>query len=288
VIGKELGLDRIDIDGLVVMTVVGALAHEREAAQPVRVDLSIEADLEEAGRSDELTDTVHYGEVTEIVARVVRDATDTLLERLAQRIADAVLARPRVEAVHVTLTKLRPPIPEAVESTAVRIVRRRTPGSGSPPDEPHRALLALGSNLGDREGYLRFAAAGVGDVVAESQVFETAPIGGPDGQGPYLYMVVAVATERDPYALLRHCQRIEAAARRVRDVRWGPRTLDIDILFYDEITIDDPRLTIPHPRIAERRFVLAPLSEIAPERCPAGWEADLPGDEVVAVGALDR
>jgi dihydroneopterin aldolase / 2-amino-4-hydroxy-6-hydroxymethyldihydropteridine diphosphokinase len=278
--------DRIDIDGLVVMTVVGVLAHERDAPQPVRIDLSIEADLHDAGTSDALDDTVDYGAVAQRVAEEVRAATDTLLERLAQRIADAVLERPRVEAVHVALTKLRPPIPEALESTSVRIVRRR---GGEGDDKAHGALIALGSNLGEREAYLRFAVEHLGGVVAESDVFETAPVGGPDGQGAYLNMVVEMATALDPYALLRHCRRIEAEGHRERRVHWGPRTLDLDILFYDDVTIVDELLTIPHPRLAERRFVLAPLAQIAPQRCPAGWSQRLPGAaDVVSIGPLRR
>jgi 2-amino-4-hydroxy-6-hydroxymethyldihydropteridine diphosphokinase len=142
-------------------------------------------------------------------------------------------------------------------------------------DGVHRALLALGSNLGDREAFLR-AAVDALPVVAESQVFETDPVGGPDGQGAYLNMVVAVDTTLDPHELLRWCQETERQAGRERVEHWGPRTLDIDILFYDDVQLDDPGLSIPHPRLAERRFVLAPLHEVAPERCPAGWETTLP------------
>ena len=85
-------------------------------------------------------------------------------------------------------------------------------------------------------------------------------------------MVVAVETSLDPFAFLRRCQRIEADALRQRIVHWGPRTLDVDLLFYDDVTIDSPELTVPHPRVGERRFVLAPLAEVAPERCPPGWD----------------
>ena len=150
----------------------------------------------------------------------------------------------------------------------------------------HVAFLAIGSNLGDREYYLRFAVNELGGVVAMSQVFETEPIGGPDEQGAYLNMVVKMETLLDPYELMHHCQRIEEDALRQRVVYWGPRTLDIDILFYDDLRIVSETLTIPHPRTFERRFVLAPLSEIALELCPAGWEADLPPSEIVARGSL--
>ena len=278
--------DRIDINGLTVTTVVGALPHEREIAQPLRIDLSLHVDLRDAGRSDELGDTVHYGLVTEQVADVVRDNKDVLLERLADRIAEVVVGFDRVEAVDVTVTKLRPPIGEHIETTAVRVTR--TPADlDVRPRSSHRAIVALGSNLGDREGYLRLALAELGGIVATSQVFETDPVGGPSGQGAYLNMVAAVDTPLDPFAFLRRCQHVESAALRQRVVHWGPRTLDVDVLFYDDVTMSSPELTIPHPLFDQRRFVLAPLAEVAPERCPAGWETTLPPMGVHPRGPLD-
>lgn len=280
-------MDRVLIDDLRVLTVIGALPHEREIAQPVRIDLSIGLDLRNAGRSDELNDTVHYGLVCERVAEMVRDSKDVLLERLAAKVADVVLEFDLVEVVDVRLTKLRPPIPEEVQSTSVAITRSRAEAA-APPLEDHEVIVALGSNLGDREGYLRFAVSELGNVVAMSQVYETEPIGGPDGQGAYLNMVVKVQTSLDPYAFIRRCQRIEANALRQRIVHWGPRTLDVDMLFYDDVHIQSERLTVPHPRIGERRFVLTPLSEVAPERCPQGWQESLPPSEIHARGPLVR
>lgn len=151
----------------------------------------------------------------------------------------------------------------------------------------HRAIVALGSNLGDRVAYLRHGVDNVGSVIASSQVFETDPVGGPDNQGAYLNMVVLIATDLDPYALLRHLNSVEASADRVRVVRWGPRTLDLDILFYDDARIESEDLTIPHPRYAERRFVLEPLSEIAPEHCPSEWRDRLPAYGVHPRGPLE-
>jgi dihydroneopterin aldolase/2-amino-4-hydroxy-6-hydroxymethyldihydropteridine diphosphokinase len=278
-------LDRIEITNLVVNTVVGALPLEREQTQPIRIDLLLSVDLRPAGSTDELADTVHYGEVAGRVASVVREAKDVLLERLADRAAEASLAFAGVDAVDVTITKLRPPIPEMLDTVSVRIRRVRA-DFGHDPRDSHVAIVALGSNLGDRRSHLRHGVSRLGDVAAESQVFETDPVGGPDDQGAYLNMVVAVRTALDPFAFLRRCRQIEAEALRQRQVRWGPRTLDVDILFYDDVTIDSPELIVPHPRINERRFVLAPLSEVAPERCPDGWDDQLPADGVRAIGRL--
>ena len=278
-------MDRILIDDLRVLTIIGALPHEREIAQPLRIDLSIGLDLRNAGRSDELNDTVNYGLVCERVVEMARDSKDVLLERLAAKVADVVLEFDLVETVDVTVTKLRPPVPESVESTAVVISRSRAEAA-APPLESHEVIVALGSNLGDRMGYLRFAVGELGNVVAMSQVYETEPVGGPQDQGAYLNMVVKVQTSLDPYAFIRRCQRIEANALRQRIVHWGPRTLDVDMLFYDDTRINSELLVVPHPRINERRFVLTPLMEIAPEKCPIGWQETLPPSEIHARGPL--
>jgi len=278
-------VDRILIDDLRVLTIIGALPHEREIAQPLRIDLSIGLDLRNAGRSDELNDTVNYGLVCERVVEMARDSKDVLLERLAAKVADVVLEFDLVETVDVTVTKLRPPVPESVESTAVVISRSRAEAA-APPLESHEVIVALGSNLGDRMGYLRFAVGELGNVVAMSQVYETEPVGGPQDQGAYLNMVVKVQTSLDPYAFIRRCQRIEANALRQRIVHWGPRTLDVDMLFYDDTRINSELLVVPHPRINERRFVLTPLMEIAPEKCPIGWQETLPPSEIHARGPL--
>jgi 2-amino-4-hydroxy-6-hydroxymethyldihydropteridine diphosphokinase len=136
---------------------------------------------------------------------------------------------------------------------------------------PHRAVLSVGSNLGDRLGTLQGCVHAIGgladtDVLAISPVYETAPVGGPV-QPDYLNAVLIVATARGPRPLLAATQRIEADFGRVRPadaVRFGPRTLDIDIISYDEEISDDPVLTLPHPRAHERAFVLAPWHDLDP------------------------
>ena len=279
-------MDRIEIAGLRVMTLVGVLPHEREAPQPLEFDIMLEGDLRDAGMSDDLADTAHYGLVAERAAAIARETKDELLERLVHRIAEDALTFDRVEAVEVVVRKLRPPISEDMQHTAVRIRRTRA-DLQIPARTSHRAIVALGSNLGDRVGFLKLAVEELGDsLITQSQVFETAPVGGPDNQGAYLNMVVAVETSLDPFAMLRRCQRIEALALRQRIVHWGPRTLDVDLLFFDDFTIGSPELTIPHPRYGERRFVLTPLSEVAPELCPADWDATLPPDAITPLGPL--
>jgi 2-amino-4-hydroxy-6-hydroxymethyldihydropteridine diphosphokinase len=134
-----------------------------------------------------------------------------------------------------------------------------------------RALLALGSNVGDRLAHLRNAIASLPDLVACSPVYETDPVGGPSGQGPYLNMVVRLETAVAPRPLLETCRRLEREAGRERRERWGPRTLDVDIIWIDGVTLDEPDLIVPHPRTFERPFVLAPLRDVAPDLVEPGW-----------------
>ena len=276
--------DHIYVNGLRLMALVGVLPHEREGEQPVQVDIDLEVDLAEAGLTDNLVDTANYGAIAEAVSEVVRMSSDVLLERLVARIAECCLQFDHVEVADVRLTKLRPPIAENLDSTAVRIVRSRV---DMKIPARHRAIVALGSNLGDRVAYLRFGLERLSNVVAQSQVFETDPVGGPDNQGPYLNMVAVIDTDLDPYAMLRRLLQIEAEAHRVRIERWGPRTLDLDLLFYDDVTINSEELIVPHPRFAERRFVLEPLSEVAPEHCPSQWRNRLPAYGVYPRGTID-
>ena len=127
-----------------------------------------------------------------------------------------------------------------------------------------RAFLGLGSNLGERRKLLAAAVATMPDLVAVSPLYETDPVGGPE-QGAYLNLVVELDTARSARDLLALCGELEAAADRVREVRWGPRTLDVDVLWVDGETVAEPDLVVPHPRMWERRFVLAPLRDLAPD-----------------------
>jgi 2-amino-4-hydroxy-6-hydroxymethyldihydropteridine diphosphokinase len=130
-----------------------------------------------------------------------------------------------------------------------------------------RAFLALGSNLGDRLAHLRTAVAGLPDVVAVSPVYETDPVGGPE-QGAYLNAVVELDTDLSPRELLELGQRLEAEAERVRIERWGPRTLDVDVLLVGDLVVDEPDLQVPHPLMWKRDFVLVPLRDLAPDLVP--------------------
>jgi 2-amino-4-hydroxy-6-hydroxymethyldihydropteridine diphosphokinase len=151
-----------------------------------------------------------------------------------------------------------------------------------------RAFIGLGSNLGDRRAHLRAAVdqlATADDVAAVSSLYETEPVGGPEGQQNYLNLVVELHTTDSPRLLLERCRALEESAHRVRAERWGPRTLDADVLWVEGEVVDEPDLTVPHPRMWERRFVLAPLADLAPDLVT---EAQLTaaGGDVARVGRL--
>jgi len=139
-----------------------------------------------------------------------------------------------------------------------------------------RAFLGLGSNLGQRVRYLRRAVDAIPDKVRVSSLYETDPIGGVE-QGAFLNLVVQLDTDMTARELLDLAQRLERDAERVRIERWGPRTLDVDILYIDDERVDEPDLVVPHPRWRERAFVMIPLGEIAPDLLH-GWVDPDEGD----------
>ena len=137
------------------------------------------------------------------------------------------------------------------------------------PLSAHRAVLALGSNLGECESTIERAVVDLREagvrILRVSPLYRTAPVGGPEGQPDYVNAVIEVSTELSPYELLKLCNAVEAAHHRERLVRWGPRTLDIDVIDYDGVISEDPVLTLPHPRAQERAFVLVPWAQMDPQ-----------------------
>ncbi len=253
-----MATDRIVLQGVSAYGHHGVLDFEKRDGQTFVVDVSMELDLSAAGRTDDLSRTVNYAEVAAaVVARVTGPSFD-LIERLAEVIADDVLANELVERVEVVVHKPEAPVGYPFTDVQVQITR---------PNEP-RAVIALGANLGDRGETLGVAVDELRElpgftVVSVSPIFETDPVGGPD-QPPYLNAVVVGRTSLPPRELLEQLHAIEAAHGRTREIRWGARTLDLDLIQYgrpgggDEVVSDDESLLLPHPRAAERAFVLVP------------------------------
>ena len=277
--------DRIEVRGLRAVGTIGVLPEEQARAQPFEIDLGIESDIRTAGRTDDLEHTVNYAAALAMAAKVIESEPTLLLERVASRIAEEILGMARVDAVEVTVRKLRPPVPEDVQTTGVHIRRTRTDQFRLQRPK-NLAYIALGTNLGDRREHLRYAVGQLPGVTRFSGIYETAPVGGPE-QGPYLNMVVEIETDLNPFELLETCLAIEAGAGRERVVRWGARTLDLDVLLWGDASIVCDQLTIPHPRMWERRFVLQPLAELAPARLPDDWDRRLPEGGVTRVDDLE-
>ncbi len=148
-----------------------------------------------------------------------------------------------------------------------------------------RAFLGLGSNLGDRHGYLRAALAAMPDLVAVSPLYESAPVGGPE-QGAYLNIVVQLETQLLPHQLLETCRQLERAAGRERVIRWGPRTLDVDVLWIDGVRMQTHDLTVPHPRMHERNFVMDPLLDLDPSFTHPRYDRAKAYGDVTQIGSL--
>lgn len=257
--------DRIVLRGVEAVGHHGVLAVEKRQGQPFVVDVLMELDLSPAGRSDALDDTVSYAEVAaDVVARIEGPAFD-LIERLAEVVADDVLARPRVDAVEVTVHKPQAPVGHPFSDVHVVVRRER----GVP------AVVALGGNLGDVRAVLEQAVRDVAAVPgvrvrAVSPLVASDPVGGPD-QPAFLNAVLLAETTIPPARLLAELHAIEARHGRERATRWGPRTLDLDLVQVgrpgtrSEVRAGGSSLTLPHPRAHERAFVLAPWSDLAPD-----------------------
>lgn len=258
--------DRIAVTGIRAHGHHGVFAEEKRDGHEFVIDVVLHLDVRGAATGDDLTATAHYGLVAETVAAVVAEGSLDLIETLATRIADTLLDQnAAASAVDVVLHKPTAPLTVPFDDVTVSIRRTR----------PATAVLALGSNLGDRQAALRDGLAALSShprlrFDAVSPVVETDPVGGPAGQDPFLNAIVTVTTDLSPFPLLAVCQRIERRAGRVRRERWGPRVLDIDIVTMDApdgtpLVADLPGLSLPHPRTRERAFVLAPWHLLDPE-----------------------
>ena len=254
-------MSEIRLDGLELWGNHGVLDEERAAGQRFLFDVALTLS-ERAEYSDRLEDTVDYREIVAVVREVSDSRPFHLLEALAAAVADALVERFPAESVAVSVGKPDVELGAPVARTAVTVARRR--GRRAP------AAVALGSNLGDREANLRAAierlraARGI-TVEAVSAFRETEPVGVVD-QPRFVNAAVAVETDLSPRSLLRRLLEVERALGRTRDreTRYGPRLIDLDLLLYDELLMDEPGLTLPHPRLHERRFALEPLAEVMP------------------------
>ena len=260
--------DRIELRGLTVRGHHGVFEHERRDGQDFVVDITVWIDLASAAASDDLADTLDYGVLAQRAADIVAGPPRKLIETVAGEIAENIMTDERVHAVEVVVHKPRAPIPLTFDDVAVVARRSRRGGRGG--GAVTRVVLSIGSNLGDRLARLQSVVDGLGGALrAVSPVYETDPWGGVE-QGPFLNaVVIADDPALDGHGWLRRAQDLERAADRVRDERWGPRTLDVDLVTcHDgdrEVISGDAELTLPHPLAHLRAFVLVPWLAVDPD-----------------------
>ena len=251
-------MDKITIEKLHIYAYHGVHASEKENGQDFYVSAVLFTDLYKAGRSDALEDTVSYSDAAKLIHRVFTAEKYDLIERAAVTVAEALLDNfPALRSAVVRVDKPDAPIGLEFDTVSVEITLSR-----------HIAYIGIGSNMGDRLKFIDKALAMLEEtpgisVTAKSSIIETEPYGGVE-QDPFLNGVIEISTRLRPYDLLDRLHEIENACGRVRTIHWGPRTLDLDILLYDDLHMNEKELTIPHPDMKNREFVLKPLAEIAP------------------------
>lgn len=251
-------MDQIIIENLETFGYHGVFEEEAFLGQKFIVSAVISLSTRKAGKTDDLKESLDYGEVCQTIKKLVENERYQLIERLAEEIAEKLLLTySKMEKVEITVKKPWAPVLVSMDTVAVKIERGW-----------HKAYLSIGSNMGDREGYLDFAIDSLNAlpdtrVTSVSDYLETEPYGEVE-QDKFLNGALEIETLKTPQELLETIHNIEKEAHRERLVHWGPRTLDIDILFYEDAIIMEENLVVPHVEIPKREFVLEPLSAIAP------------------------
>ena len=255
-----LPYDEIHVEDLEVFARHGVFPEENRLGQKFVISLVLYVDTRPAGTADRLEQSVHYGEVSAFLTDYMHQNTFQLIETAAEHMAEEVLLHyPLVKGLTLELKKPWAPVGLPLKTVSVKITRFW-----------HTAYIALGSNLGDKKAYLDEAVKALDEVRGcsvekVSGYLNTKPYGGVE-QDDFLNACLKLKTFLPPHELLDRLHDIEQAAHRERLVHWGPRTLDLDILLYDDLVLDDEDLIIPHAEMHMRDFVLRPLREIAPHR----------------------
>lgn len=250
--------DQIKITDLEVFANHGVFPEENKLGQKFLVSAVLYTDTRKAGKTDDLMASIHYGEVSAFITKYMKEHTYQLLERVAETLAEEMLKSiSGLCKIDLEIKKPWAPVGLPLKTVSVKISR-----------EWHTTYIALGSNIGDSETYLNEAVEKIGQIPTctvekVSSYLVTEPYGVTD-QPDFLNACLKLRTLLYPEELLKELNRIEKEAGRERIIHWGPRTLDLDILLYDDIVLEEDDLCIPHVEMHKRSFVLEPLAEIAP------------------------
>ncbi len=258
-------MDKLTLSRMEFYGYHGVFPEENKLGARYYVDVELCLPLSRAGAGDELTETINYAELYGRVRTIVTERSFKLIEALAEHIAqDLLAAYPVLGEVVVRVTKPHPPFDIHFAGVTVELRRGR----------PIEAAIGLGSNLGDRAGTLAEALRLLSahprlKLVRQSRLFETEPVGN-TRQGRFLNQAAVFSTDLPPEELLSELLAAENRLGRERSERWGPRTIDLDLLLYGQAELKLPRLAVPHPRMAERAFVLVPLAEVVSDDAVPG------------------
>ena len=250
--------DKIYIKDLELIAYHGVLEEEKQLGQKFLISLEISTSLRKAGLTDDLNNTISYTEICDVVEKLFLSKKNDLIEKCGEEIAELILKKnDSIQKVKVTIKKPWAPIRKILDYAAIEVIRGR-----------HKVFISFGSNLGDKKQNIEAALDKIGrltntKIIKTSSIIETEPFGNVE-QDIFLNGVVEIETFMEADELLESLLSIETELGRVREVRWGPRIIDLDILLYDSDIINKENLTIPHPWMNERMFVLGPLLEIAP------------------------
>ena len=254
----ETRLDKIEIKELEVFANHGVYPEENVLGQKFVISATLFTRTRLAGLTDELSASINYGEVSHMITDFTRKHTYKLLESLAENLAEMLLCSlSGLEKITLKIEKPWAPVGLPLKTVSVEITRKW-----------HTAYIAFGSNMGDKKAYLDGAIEALNkikgcQVEKVSEYLVTKPYGGVE-QDDFLNACAQIKTLLSPEELLDRLHVLEQAADRKRIIHWGPRTLDLDILFYDQEIIDMPDLHIPHIDLHNRDFVLVPMNQIAP------------------------
>ena len=251
-------MDKIYLKNVEIFANHGVFKEEKTLGQKFVLDLELTLSLEEAGRTGDLTKSVHYGELCHGIEKEFMKESYDLIETAAQKVAEFTLYNyPLVKDVKVTLKKPWAPIGRHLDYAAVEINRER-----------HIAYISMGSNMGNKEENLNNAVKKLEEIngvkVSKVSSFITTEPWGNENQDEFLNGALKIETYLTPKELMTELLRIESELGRVREIKWGPRVIDLDIILFDDIVSNDEFVIIPHPLMHLRDFVLTPLNEIAP------------------------
>lgn len=251
-------MDKLYIKDLEVFAHHGVSPEEKILGQKFLISVTLTLDMREAAITGDLTKSVHYGELSHALEKEFQKESYDLIETAGEMLATYVLNHyPMVSQVKIMIKKPWAPILKSMDTIAIEITRQW-----------HRAFIGFGANMGDKLKNIEAAIAALTatdgiKILKQSTIIETEPWGYKN-QDVFLNGVLEIKTFLPPRELMTRLLAIEESLKREHTIHWGPRTLDLDILFYDKVISDDPSVILPHPRAHERGFVMAPMAEIAP------------------------